>query len=303
LRIRSAAGPRVLRGVLFVRLAGSEAQQRFSVPVQVVVDESGDRNQPGFMVMAGLIAHAHEWADFSEHWQRALDEEPRVPMFKARDAKNMTGPFRHLTEHQRDLKLLRLAGLITQFGPMEIYTAIDLQAFEEVLAPVCRQPLAQPYFWLYHAMTISACQAVLALEQEERFSAVFDERKIGGERVRRWYGLMVDLLQPHEQAVMPTEPRFESDSEFLPLQASDLMAFLFREGLKPGGAETYMRMRDMVLPNILVSEHTQIFRRDRLVALAKRVTSGSMQGISASLLRKHGDLLGMRHLVDVPNAT
>jgi hypothetical protein len=73
--------------------------------------------------------------------------------------------------------------------------------------PIARRSiklLRQPYFWLFHVMTIAACRAVHAIERtEERFEAVFDEQEKFGPRAREWYPLILDLLESARRALAP----------------------------------------------------------------------------------------------------
>jgi hypothetical protein len=70
---------------------------------------------------------------------------------------------------------------------------------------------------------------------KEEIEIIFDEHAIFGPRVALWYPALRDTLrtQPnrdfHDLAeVMPPMPMFRNDSKFPPLQAADVIAWLFR---------------------------------------------------------------------------
>jgi hypothetical protein len=54
--------------------------------LQAYVDESGVARDSAFFVVAGFLASHQEWARFTDDWDAALKEPPRVEYFKAAEA-------------------------------------------------------------------------------------------------------------------------------------------------------------------------------------------------------------------------
>jgi hypothetical protein len=265
-------------------------RRRLLMPVQVYVDESGWKGQGSFMVMAGLIAESEAWATFATAWQHRLDASPRIAYFKAREAFTLAGEFYNWSKERRDLKAAELSALLNEFQPLAIFGAIELAGFETTLAPKCVKPLTQPYFWLFHVLTVASCRALLSIGQRsERFEIFFDQQEKFGPLSRRWYPLVLDLLEPAEREIMPIEPTFRSDREHLPLQAADLMAYLFRSAMESGEGAQFVEWMERVVPNIAVSDQTQVFRRGRLQAIADRMTTGQ---VTPDMLKRLRDVLG-----------
>ena len=56
------------------------------MPVQAFVDDSGGKGHGTHFVLAGLIADAENWAQFSDAWHLCLGQDPAIAYFKMREA-------------------------------------------------------------------------------------------------------------------------------------------------------------------------------------------------------------------------
>src|ERR1051325_425351 len=71
------------------------------------------------------------------------------------------------------------------------------------------------------------------LDGESLFEIVFDEQVIFGPRAKMWHPVIresVKQREPEAYQIMPVDPIFRSDLEFLPIQACDLVAWINRRG-------------------------------------------------------------------------
>lgn len=260
------------------------------MPVQMFTDESGWKGQGTFIVMAGLIAESESWASFAATWQACLDERPRVSYFKAREAFSLRKEFGYWSEDARNGKVRDLTAVLNAHAPLMLFSAIELAPFEDTIARRSIKLLRQPYFWLFHVMTISACRALHAIERtDERFEAIFDEQAKFGPLARDWYQLILDLLEPSERATMPITPTFQSDLIHLPLQASDLVAFLLRTAFERNEGDQLVSWLEKALPGVAVSDQSQVFRGDRLARIAAAMDTAK---ITPEMLKRRRDLLG-----------
>jgi hypothetical protein len=238
------------------------------MPVQVFVDDSGGKGQGRHFVLAGLLAHSDGWALFSNEWRRCLEEPPRIRCFKMREAAACRGEFNGLSEQARDDKLRLLARVINRYAKICIYSAIDLQAHSETWAKRMSKPFNEPYFFPFQNMILASCFELWDLGWRERFEIVFDEHVIFGPRVKQWYPVIQDIVkvrEPESHALMPGEPQFATDDEYLPLQACDLYAWCFRKGSDIGADG--MRPFEWLLEDlrqVQLSEYRQYYDRERL---------------------------------------
>jgi len=105
-----SAGAR-FRGSELGPLCGSV---RFSsvMVLQGFFDDSGNEPTSPIFVLAGFITTNQQWAAFSDEWQLALDEPPRLKYFKMAEAEHCRGQFsktKGWINENLDARLLTLA--------------------------------------------------------------------------------------------------------------------------------------------------------------------------------------------------
>jgi hypothetical protein len=141
------------------------------------------------------------------------------------------GDFRGVPTEIRNLKLRRLAEIITRHAISSFVCWIDLQAHVKTYGRES-DPL-RPYHLVFHTMIAMVVRELVSRGQRERCEIIFDEQGAIGNRAKLWYPLLRSYLDaPEEQAVLPAEPLFKSDEEFLPLQAADMLAWLARKSCR-----------------------------------------------------------------------
>ena len=237
------------------------------MPVQVYADDSGGKGQGRVFIIAGLMAYAENWARFSDEWQACLNQQPRLRYFKMREAAACHGEFHGFSEMQRDDRLRQFAQIINRYADICTYTALDLEAFKDIMGKGKRKPFSEPYFWPFQNFIIGSCVELWECNIRERFEVIFDEHVIFAPRVKLWYPVlkaMWELREPEDSQIMPTEPMFRRDDEFLPIQAADLFAWCFRKGTEVGGgAERPFEWLLKEMPNVSLSDHRQYYDKER----------------------------------------
>lgn len=212
------------------------------MPVQVFVDDSGGKGHSQNFVLVGLVSNSERWARFSQEWRHCLDQPPRITIFKMREAASCTGAFTRFTEEQRDTRLRALAQIINRYAEFAIWTMIDLEAHEQTWAKLVK-PMSEVYFWPFHTLILGSCFDLWEeCNWRERFEIIFDEQLIFGERARRWYPLVREIMRckhPEEHAILPIDPLFGKDDEFLPIQAADLFAWCLRKNTDNPAAKSF----------------------------------------------------------------
>jgi hypothetical protein len=267
----------------------AEWKRSLLMPVQVFTDESGSSGEGRFMVMAALVAQAEEWASFSTAWQDSLDAPSRIAYFSGREAFGLKGEFYSWSRERRDRKVLDLLSVLNQFSPLVIHCGIEVAPFKELVAPRCVKPVSHPYFWLFYQVVVAACSALRSVGRSEQFEAIFDEQRKLGPLVRRWYPLVLEGLPPEERAMMPVDPAFRSDKVSQPLQAADLLAYVFRVAVDAAAGKDYVEFVERLLPQVAISDQTTILRRDKLEYIASQITPERM---TPAMLKRRRDLIG-----------
>ena len=206
--------------------------------VQAYVDESGGKGQGSVFVFSALVSSVDHWQAFTEAWQACLDESPSVRYFKMNEAANLNGQFARFKKTERNEKVHKLCRIIATSQLMEHHVVTKLSEFSEVMGEHAAGPMAHPYFFPFHMVILALAWELGGAGLEEKFEIFFDEHVIFGPRAKAWYPVILATIDdPEMLAIMPTEPLFRSDLEVLPLQASDLTAWLHRRESNEGLGE------------------------------------------------------------------
>lgn len=238
------------------------------MPTQAFVDESGIDGQGPFLVFAGLIGQAEDWARFSADWRAVLDMEPKIPVFRMHDAAACRGAFRGWSWKARDKRLRQLVDVIARHPLMAIHCTMDIVGFTSVIRDQHRKPLNQMYFWPFHMIIMAVAHELLERGEAQRFEIIFDENAMFGNHAKRWFPItkaMTEAIDPEMSAVLPVEPMFKADDEFLPLQAADLLAWFLRRALsKPVGNLEFDWITHKLITTTPMSRHCQWVPKERL---------------------------------------
>lgn len=259
-------------------LPGEKRRRRKLVPMQAFVDDSGHKGGPPHFVLAGLVAPAENWAAFSEEWAACLSETPAIPIFKMREAAGRNGHFRHFTEKERDDKVRRLAKIINRYADFYTYSIIDLSAHAETWGTLALKPHHEPYFWPFHTTIMATCFQLWDLGWRERFEIFFDEQVIFGPRAKLWYPVVREVInykEPEASQILPIDPVFRTDDEFLPIQAADLFAWWIRRNFDTPLEPSFAWLVDE-FSSLKGTEYSQYYDRERMQAVfdeGKRLAS------------------------------
>lgn len=241
------------------------------MPVQVCIDDSGSLGDGPVFVMAGWMGEAEEWLEFSEKWSAALNERPRIAVFKMRDAATFNNEFGGMSRTERDLKVQRLARIITEHAFSAVQYAVELDGYADTLKPEDIYYRA-PYHLAFDAVALAVAFELLEREHGERVELIFDENMIFGRRAKKWYPLLRSVLTDAEREIMPVEPLFKSDDEFLPLQAADMIAWLFRRDWSAHASSFDWLVHEEFAPRVPLSPHSGIFTREALARVKENGT-------------------------------
>jgi len=172
-------------------------------------------------------------AEVADEWAKYLEARHpgRVRYFKLDEALTLDGEFRHWREDHRDEKIRQMAGVIDRSDLFEMAVVIDLAAFGRVFghweidAPG-HHSLKHPYLMLCEYVLSSFVTEAIKRGVTKRVEIVYDNhtkfRPIFAKAYEQY--LLSEEGHPERQAVMPYQPWFRDDRDFVMLQAADMLA-------------------------------------------------------------------------------
>jgi hypothetical protein len=147
------------------------------------------------------------------------------------DACTLNGTFGHWREDNRDAKVQQMARVIERSDVTVIGRAIDLAAFNRVFKAgswvgVGKHAVTQPYILLLEQALHTAVTVAVRRGCTKPIEVIFDNHLSFKDSVLRGYNdyLQIEEPFPERRAVMPVQPWFRDDEDFLALQAADLLA-------------------------------------------------------------------------------
>ena len=275
-------------------LPEAKRKGRLLMPVQVFVDDSGGKGHSRNLVLVGLGADAEMWAAFSTDWEKCLKAEPSINLFKMHHAANLTGEFRGWSSEARDEKLKSLASVINQYARLAIFAGFDLEAHQKTWEKALGHPMKDCYFFAFYVVVLGFTFQLWEYGLRERFEIIYDEQAIFGPRFKYCYPVLRETLKikgAKEYGIMPVEPMFKKDDEFLPLQASDLYAWCFRRNTDNPEEKAF----EWLLPhlsNIKGSDYISYYDEERMQSVLAEANENLKNGIPKELQDAYKKLYG-----------
>ncbi len=251
-------------------------RRRLLLTIKAYIDDSGVKGTDPVFVLAGFIGRAERWAEFSDAWKQCLDASPSIQYLKMNEAVKLNGEFRSWEPKERNKKLADLVAIIKEFPQRAIHVTIDTEAFAKHHAPHLLPPMANPYFMGCSTMIAAVCYDVLDLGVAEQIEIIFDDQVIFKPRIQMWYPLIKEGWENYDSSlcgVLPPEPMFRDDKQYVPLQAADVVAWLFRTAFS-GERTEFEWIATELMPVIPMSPYRSIFtaeRMDRIQALSLKL--------------------------------
>jgi hypothetical protein len=233
---------------------------------QAFIDDSGTKGTHPVFVLAGFIGEAENWARLSEIWKQTLAASPSIKYLKMAEAAKPKGQFRGWSQKERNDKLAAFVEVLKQFPLKAIQVTIDIAAFQERQAPYLPKPQSDPYFMAMYSILGGVCYDVIDSGTGEKFEVIFDRQVIFEPRANLWYPVFREIwieFENPELELLPSSLRFEDDKEFRPLQAADVLAWLFRMAYS-GHRTEFEWIAEELGPHIPLSEYSAVFDRDRM---------------------------------------
>jgi hypothetical protein len=171
-------------------------------------------------------------AEFSDEWQAALDEHPRLDYFKASEAMTFNDQFQSFTSRQRDLRLELLVSIIKHHAQVGIVTVIPTDHFRRIIVGCTGASfIDRPYFHLIHSLmghfVTYASKEQLTDPIDFIFDTQDDEPEVM-EEIRMGFNFFVQAAPNEVRSYFGDPPIFCNSKRTLPLQAADLLAWRAR---------------------------------------------------------------------------
>jgi hypothetical protein len=228
-------------------------ERRLMAFCQAAIDDSGNEPNQQIFVLAGFVAPAENWIAFSLGWDRALKEAP-IPLdyFKFTEAMRLRGQFdkdRGWTEPMRDDQLRTFSEIIRKHASARFSAAVRHEHYQRYIrdaAPARVRTLLTdtPYQLLAARAVVAACTAIMGVNAGDECAFYFDTQPGQDVILQALWPRLVASIQEGQDNLPPGftlprivgGPRFESELDWSPLQASDLLAGAMRTELMIGAA-------------------------------------------------------------------
>ena len=264
--------------------------------VQAYMDESGIKGTHPIFVFAGFLGRAERWVQFSSEWSAWLALSPAISYLKMNEAVKLVRQFRGWGERERNEKLRGCITILKKYPQLAIHVSVNIKDFQQSMADAMPDKLRDPYFLAFFGILAGVCYELLDMGVPEAIEVIFDEHSIFRPRVNAWYSWMRDNIgEFHDyalQRVLPPSPIFKDDKELVPLQAADVLAWLFRNALS-GNRNEFEWMAEELSPVIPMSQYATVYDAERMENV-HRLTDEMARRISPRRAWEFAKVLGIK---------
>ncbi|MEI9927980.1 MAG: DUF3800 domain-containing protein [Sphingomonas sp.] len=205
--------------------------RRLILALQAYIDDSG-KDDPPVYILAGYIAPAEVWAEFSDRWNEALTAAPAISYFKMKEAFRRTGEFSGFSVAERDAKLDVLSGLVTNLIPIGIYTGTNHEEYADLFFGKVSTMFDNPYYLLCFSLIREALIWHELTDQKEPIQFIFD-RQLGMEgNLIEGFANLAEISDDNLKRRIAGLPVYADDKDSLPLQAADMLAWHVRRAFE-----------------------------------------------------------------------
>jgi len=209
-----------------------------SEPYRAFCDGSKGSTLGKILLLSALVHTVPAWEKFTEDWDKALKAKPSIKHFHMREARHLTGNFKHWKLIDRDLKIISLTEVILKHEPHAVSCWLSADDYNTTIRQIAPSDLRHAFFLGFHAII----QTVAEYQLHRRISIppdfVFDDEGDIGNEALIWYSAIKQTASKEVRALMGATPVFRNDEEVLPLQAADLVAWHKRRKKETPGLDS-----------------------------------------------------------------
>lgn len=195
--------------------------------LQAYIDDSGNGQQPVF-VLAGFLAPYNHWEKFTIEWDNALRAEPKINYFKMNEAVTKRKQFFGWAKEDVDKKCEKLAQIIKNNVEFGFSAVININLYNSVFNRDTKVVTHKPHFLMFHSIIISLLKFQGVRCNHEEIDFIFDEQQEVSDLVMAEWSRFVDSTPEQLRPIIKNRPIHRDDKKFVPLQASDMLAWHIR---------------------------------------------------------------------------
>lgn len=204
--------------------------------MQAFIDDSQSSSSGREFVLAGYMASAPVWMQFSDEWSKALAELPSIDYFHATEAESRKDEFLGWDVVVRNRKVMKLAEIIDRFPLFSFDCRVGQDSFGRILRDASPYDLRSPYFSIFYGVIATAARQLHMHGIAVPIDFIFDEQGDVGPEAALWYNHVRLGLPSHLRPLLGGRPIFRSDRDIVPLQAADMLAWHLRRSREPRNA-------------------------------------------------------------------
>ena len=247
-----------------------EWEQSYMLTLRGYFDESGTHTASETVVVAGFLASASDWVEFSGRWQMALNDFG-IPFFHMADFANRVPPYDVWTEPVRKTRLARLLSIINKCAATSLATVVHRQEFEDIIPEKAREICGDAYGLAAIVCWMEIREMIREMDVDAWGSYVFEGGARGAGTILKIFQHNVnDPVQKERLRLLSL--RFEPKREFLPLQAADILAYeVYKDAARQQGL--VLRPRRFPLAELSLTPFKwQFVGKDNLETFAEVLT-------------------------------
>jgi hypothetical protein len=250
--------------------------------LQAAADDSGNEPPNKFFVFGGFIADSTTWTRFTDEWDIALKECPRIEYFKMAEANGLRDQFEGWSREAADEKVEKLSRIAANYPLAVIDVSIKHVDFADLISgidlPARGLSTDKPYPILANQLMVTLGDFQRRLNASEKIDIFFDTQLGFDEELNRWWPLFEQLRNEETQTnfarYISGPPIFRTEQEFVPLQAADLYVWHKRRHLD--GSDKIFNPRPPILRRLC----------DGKWCLSLPIGRDVLSGVRASLLKQ-----------------
>ncbi|HWE87261.1 MAG TPA: DUF3800 domain-containing protein [Terracidiphilus sp.] len=200
------------------------------IAITAYVDDSGSEPSSKIFVLGGVALPAGWCARLSEEWKAILDAAPTVEYFKASEVwDHKKGPFRELTDKERETKVFALAECLCDLHPLAVSCSVGWDIFRDFRGRCVLPEYARdPYFFLFYRLIVLMIQMGQRAANPTPVDFIFDEQNKLWDQVISWFPQFRATLPSTMLSYLGKDPEKDDEKTCLPLQAADMFAWYER---------------------------------------------------------------------------
>ncbi|HEY8795748.1 MAG TPA: DUF3800 domain-containing protein [Gemmatimonadaceae bacterium] len=201
--------------------------------VEAYFDESGTHAESLVCVVAGVVASAPDWKEFTRDWQRVM-ERARINTFHATDCANGGGDFKNCGPDERASLYNDVVQLLLTRGIRAVAVVVPTESYSKAFADSPGKPVfPQPYLIGFRHVIDKICDLIQSETKDATVTLTFEMARRQRGRARE----LAEFLMTYAK----TWEHFDRVSGITwatkltpPLQAADVIAYeIYREMTRP----------------------------------------------------------------------